>query len=154
MSENILKLLSEATNGNRCAIVRYGNQNYIRVVEPHVIYSEEDGTLLADCYQVRGHSRSMSKQGFWKTFELAKINSVFLMGNPFKVRAREGFMPNQPKYLNNLIAMARRPVKQKTPAANQQTSRVIYQQARKLWWDMGNTIDKVLSDRDWGPKNR
>ena len=154
MSENILKLLCQATNSNRCAIVRYGDQNYIRVVEPHVIYSEEDGTLLADCYQVRGHSKAMSKQGFWKTFELSKINSVFLMGNAFKVRAREGFLPNQPKYLNNLIAMARQPVKRKAPETNQQKSHVIYQQARKLWWDMGHTIDKVLSDRDWGPKNR
>ncbi|MDH5648847.1 MAG: hypothetical protein OEY67_04260 [Gammaproteobacteria bacterium] len=153
MDTNILRLLCDATNNNLRIIVRYENQTSIRVLEPHVIYSEDDGTLLADCYQVRGHTREMQTNGFWKTLQLNKINSVFILNKKFIARTNQGFSPNQPKYLNNLIAMTRLPILPNTgsPQTTNQTS--LFTQARKLWWDLGSRIDRVLSDRDWTPKN-
>lgn len=156
MAANTLSLLTKAANSNRRAIVRYDGQTNIRVVEPHVIYSEEDGTMLADCFQVRGHSGSTQGKGFWKTFELGKIHSVFLLDASFEARTTEGFVPNQPKYLNNLLAMIKLPVTHslsgKRPQQEEENEKTLYHQARRLWWQVGNTIDRVLSNRDIGPK--
>ncbi len=105
MVPNILKVLTKAIKEKRCAAVRYYNQREIRIIEPHAIYTNERGELVADCYQTRGFSSSGRPPPFWRPFRLKKISAISLLKENFEVRKAEGFTANRVKYRNGLVAI-------------------------------------------------
>ena len=84
MSPMTIKVLSKAAKERRCAAIRYDGQRHLRIVEPHVIYLDDQGSVMADCYQVQGYSDSGTAPPFWKTFRLSKIDAVFLLNTAFE----------------------------------------------------------------------
>lgn len=105
MVPNILKILTKAIKERRCAAVRYHDQREIRIVEPHAIYTNERGELVADCYQTRGYSSSSRPPPFWRPFRLKRIAAISLLKESFEIRKSEGFSANRVKYRNGLVAI-------------------------------------------------
>ena len=83
MVPNILKVVTKAIKEKRCAAIRYYNQREIRIIEPHAIYTNERGELVADCYQTRGFSSSGRPPPFWRPFRLKKIAAISLLKESF-----------------------------------------------------------------------
>ncbi len=154
MAPDILKRLRQATKERRCAILRYDGQQQIRVVDPHVIYTDQAGNVLVVCLQTRGHTDPGVTYPSWQTFHLRKIESVFLLDISFEVRLSEGFVPDKPEYHHGLIAIATSAssaihYKRRGTSAN-----ILLYQARGWLWEVGSAIDRVLSDRHHGPRDR
>lgn len=105
MVPSILKVLTKAIRERRCTAIRYYNQREIRVIEPHAIYTNERGELVADCFQVRGYSSSGRLPPFWRPFRLGKISAISLLKETFEIREADGFSPNRVKYRNGLVAI-------------------------------------------------
>ncbi|MHB8453735.1 MAG: hypothetical protein ACYDDO_03350 [Acidiferrobacterales bacterium] len=147
MAPDILKRLRQATKERRCAIMRYDGQQQIRVVEPHVIYTDQSGSVLVVCFQTRGHSDPGVSQPCWQTFHLRKIESVFLLDLNFKVRISEGFTPDRPEYRNGLIAIATSASSAIQYRRREKSANILLYQARGWLWGVGSAIDRVLSDR-------
>jgi hypothetical protein len=91
----VLKLLSRAARERRCAAIRYDGQRHLRIVEPHVIYLDDQGSVMADCYQVKGYSDSDKNPPFWRTFRVAKIEAAFLLNMPFEANPVSGLKSQQ-----------------------------------------------------------
>lgn len=108
MIPNILQLLTQAIHEKRCVAIRYHDQRHVRVVEPHVIYSQESGELVMDAFQTRGYSSSGRPPPFWRPFRLKKIGAISLLKENFETRAQEGFSPDKDKYRNGLVAIVDR----------------------------------------------
>lgn len=105
MVPNILKILSKAIRERRCIAIRYHDQREIRIVEPHAVYTNEHGELVADSYQTRGFSASGRPAPFWRPFRLKRIASLTVLQETYSVRFSEGFRPDRLKYRNGLIAI-------------------------------------------------
>jgi predicted DNA-binding transcriptional regulator YafY len=105
MASNILQVLSQAIRDKRCIAIRYHDQRQIRVIEPHAIYSGENGELMVDAYQTRGFSSSGRPPPFWRPFRLKKITAVSVLKETFAPRSSEGFSPDRLKYKNGLVAI-------------------------------------------------
>jgi hypothetical protein len=105
MLPDILKLLTRAIQEKRCIAIRYHGQTHIRVLEPHAIYTAENGEILMDAFQVRGYSSSGRPTPFWRPFRLKKINVVSLLKENFTTRGEEGFDPGKSKYKNGMYAI-------------------------------------------------
>lgn len=105
MASNILQVLSQAIRDKRCVAIRYHDQRQIRVIEPHAIYSGENGELVLDAYQTRGHSSSGRPPPFWRPFRLKKITAISVLKETFGPRVSEGFSPERLKYKNGLVAI-------------------------------------------------
>lgn len=107
MPQDILSLLVRAINERRSVAIRYRDQQQIRVIEPHVIYADENGELVADCYQTRGYSSGGRPTPFWRPFRLKKITAASLLTESFVPRINEGFVPTKPKYRNGQKALVK-----------------------------------------------
>lgn len=108
MIPNILQLLTQAIQEKRCVAIRYHDQRHVRVVEPHVIYTQEGGEFILDAFQTRGYSSSGRPPPFWRPFRLKKIGAISLLKENFETRAQEGFSPEKDKYRNGLVAIVDR----------------------------------------------
>jgi len=154
MAPDILKRLRQATKERRCAILRYENRPHILVVEPHVIHMDKGGNVLVVCLQTRGHSDPGARHPSWQTFYLRKIESVFLLDITFEVRIAEGFVPDRPEYQRGLIAMATATSTSALYKRRDLSANVLLYQARGWLWEVGSAIDRALSNRPWGPRDR
>lgn len=105
MSQNILQLLHSAIKEKRCIAIRYRDQHQIRVLEPHAIYTDENGEIVIDCFQTRGYSASGRPPPFWRPFRLKKITALSVLKESFVPRSDEGFSASKTKYRKGLIAM-------------------------------------------------
>lgn len=141
----VLKLLTKAAKERRRAAIRYDGQHHLRVIEPHVIYMGNDGSVVAECYQVKGYSASGESPPFWKTFRVTKIDAVFLLNTPFEAGKANGFRLNKQDYLRRLIAVAYdRPLA--IPQRNQNRhSDTLLTQTRHWWMQVESAIDGFLS---------
>ena len=151
---DVLNLLIEATKSRRCAIIRYDGQQQIRVVEPHAIYTDATGNIIVDCLQTRGYSGPDTTFPFWQGFYLKKITSVFLLAIRFEVRLAEGFRPDHEDYQQGLLAIASRAASSIKYKREDKTPNMFFYQARGWWWEMGDALDRVLSDHKWPPRER
>jgi len=109
MAPQILKQLMQAIQERRVAVIRYGDQHRIRVVEPHVIYGNREGAVIVECYQTGGHVQDERPLPSWKLFRLMKIRSAALLNTTFETRLAAGFDPRRQEYLKGLIAMVDAP---------------------------------------------
>lgn len=105
MAQNILQLLISAIREKHCVAIRYRDQTQIRVLEPHAIYTDESGEIVADCFQTRGYSASGRPTPFWRPFRVKKITALSLLKETFPTRVTDGFSPTKLKYRNGFIAM-------------------------------------------------
>ena len=105
MAQNILQLLISAVKEKRCVAVRYRDQNQIRVLEPHAIYTDEAGEIVADCFQTRGYSAAGRATPFWRPFRIKKITALSVLKEGFEPRVDAGFSRSKIKYRNGFIAM-------------------------------------------------
>jgi hypothetical protein len=150
---DVLTVLLQATKTRRCAIIRYAGQQQIRVVEPHAIYTDAAGNIVADCLQTRGHSSPDAVFPFWQTFHLKHISSVFLLNINFEVRIQEGFQPDSEKYQQGLLAMAMSASSSVRYQRKEKPVNLLFYQARGWWWGVGDALDRVLSDKDWSQRD-
>jgi predicted DNA-binding transcriptional regulator YafY len=100
-----VKVLTAAIKQKRRVSIHYRDQARARVIEPHAIYTDEHGELIADCYQVRGYSSAGRPAPFWRPFRVKKISNAELLDEPFTPRNGEGFNPEKQKYRFGLVAM-------------------------------------------------
>jgi hypothetical protein len=61
------------------ALVYAGDGGHSRSVHPQVLYLDADGTLLVDCWQLSGPSKSGGPLPGWRAFELGRIERVEAM---------------------------------------------------------------------------
>jgi hypothetical protein len=108
MSSEVLELLKKSITEQRCLAVRYGDQTGVRVIEPHAVYTDEHGELVADCYQTGGYSATGRRPPFWKRMRVKKMQSASLLKDTFKPRGAEGFKPDKPRYKKGLVAIVGR----------------------------------------------
>ncbi len=104
MMQNILQLLTTAINEKHCVAIRYRDQHQIRIIEPHVIYTDENGEMVVDGFQTRGYSAGGRPTPFWRPFRLKKITALSVLKESFTPRTAEGFSSNKLKY-KSFIAM-------------------------------------------------
>ena len=105
MAPNIIKVLTQAIKEKHCVAIRYHGQGHIRVLEPHAIYTAENGEIVVDAFQIRGYSSSGRPTPFWRPFRLKKINAVSMLKEAFATRVAEGFNPAKSKYKSGLYAL-------------------------------------------------
>ena len=141
----VLKILSKAAKERRRVAIRYDSQHHLRVVEPHVIYLDDQGTVLADCYQVKGYSTAGNPPPFWKTFRVTKIDAAFLLDDAFEADSVEGFRLGKQDYPMGLIATAydRPPALLRRNASRPDN---LLSHTRHWWAQVGSAIDELLSD--------
>ncbi len=105
MIPNVLQVLTTAVKEKRCVAIRYHDQTHIRVIEPHAIYTAENGEIVVDGFQVRGYSSSGRPPPFWRPYRVKKISAISLLKESFQTRTREGFAPSKERYKDGLVAM-------------------------------------------------
>jgi hypothetical protein len=137
----VLKLLSKAA------------KERLRVVEPHVVYMDSDGGVVAECYQVKGYSTAGKPAPFWKTFRVTKVDAVFLLGTTFKAQEPKNLTLRKSR---RLIAMAYdrppaipAPQNRMQPQPRQQEN--LLKQTRSWWTQAESAIDGFLSGQDQPP---
>ena len=154
MTPDILKRLRLSIKDRRCAVLRYDSQQHIRVVEPHVIYTDAEGSVVVGCFQTRGPGNPAGDGVTWQRLLLSKIESVFLLDIGFNARIEEGFKPDHPAFQKGLIAVVATAVPGTRATRGGHSPNVLWHQARGWLWDMGSAIDRVLSDRKTEPGDR
>ncbi len=149
----VLKLLSKAAKERRRAAIRYDGQHHLRVVEPHVVYMDSDGGVVAECYQVKGYSTAANPAPFWKTFRVTKIDAVFLLDTTFKAQEPKNLTLRKSR---RLIAMAYdrppaipAPQNRMQPQPHHQEN--LLKQTRSWWTQAESAIDGFLSGQDQPP---
>jgi len=149
----VLKLLSKAAKERRRAAIRYDGQHHLRVVEPHVVYMDSDGGVVAECYQVKGYSTTANPAPFWKTFRVIKIDAVFLLDTTFKAQTPKNLTLRKSR---RLIAMAYdrppaipAPQNRMQPQPHHQEN--LLKQTRSWWTQAESAIDGFLSGQDQPP---
>lgn len=105
MESNVLKTLKKAIENRRCLAVRYRGQQGVRVIEPHVAYTNDAGEFVVDCYQIRGFSASGRRPPFWKRLRLKHIVAISVLKQVFEPRLLEGFSTKKPRYKRGLLAI-------------------------------------------------
>ncbi len=153
MTPDILKRLRLSIKEKRCAVLRYDGQQQIRVVEPHVIYTDQDGTVVVGCFQTRGPGNAGAHSLSWQLFQLRTIESVFLLDIEFKARIAHGFDPESPEFDRGLIAMVTTVGASSRISRGSRSPNMLWYQARGWLCGVGSAIDRVLSDRDWDSRN-
>ncbi|MHB8565246.1 MAG: WYL domain-containing protein, partial [Acidiferrobacteraceae bacterium] len=101
------RVLTQAIKQRRRVSIRYRDQSHARIVEPHAIYTDEHGHLIADCYQIRGYSSGRRPTPFWRLFWIIKIADPELLDEPFAPRILEGFSSGKPRYHSGLVAVVK-----------------------------------------------
>ncbi len=133
--------------------MRYDGQQHIRVVEPHVIYTDSDGTVIVGCFQTRGPGNSDAHNATWQLLQLRRIESVFLLDIGFKVRIDLEFKPESPEYHRGLVAIVATAGPGTRVMRPSKSHAMLWCQARGWLWGVGSAIDRVLSDRGWNPND-
>lgn len=104
-SSPVLRTLIAAVKQQRRVSIQYHDQPQLRVVEPHVIYNNGNGELIAECYQVRGYSSASRRTPYWRLFRIGKISVSELLDESFAPRVSEGFNPARQKYRAGLVVV-------------------------------------------------
>lgn len=91
MLPNAQQLISTAIRTRRRLLIRYDGYAHARVVEPHMLYRARDGVLTLIAYQVRGYHSNKRRGTFWRPFRLVNIDSVYVTGETFSPRIRQGY---------------------------------------------------------------
>jgi len=128
-----LRTLNQAIAEKRCVAIRYNGRHQVWIIEPHVIYTDNDDNIVINCYQMSKIAASAEKNGYWRTLFWRNLDSVYLLNSEFRVRLKEGFEPGKPEYLDGLVSMV---------AVG--TARV--GSAQTLWDRVGSSIDRILSE--------
>jgi predicted DNA-binding transcriptional regulator YafY len=149
----VLKLLSKAAKERRRAAIRYDGQHHLRVVEPHVVYTDRDGGVVVECYQVQGHSTAGNPAPFWKTFRVTRIDAAFLLGTTFEAQKPKNLTLRKSR---RVIAMAYDrppaiPAPQNRLQAQRRHQESLLKQTRDWWTQVESAIDGFLSDEDQRP---
>lgn len=105
MIPNIMQIMSQAIRERHCVAVRYHDQRQVRVLEPHVIYTNDRGELVLDAFQTRGYSASGRPVPFWRPFRLKRIAAVSVLKEVFQPRVAEGFSSQRLKYKSGVVAI-------------------------------------------------
>lgn len=134
-----LRTLNQSIAEKRCVAIRYDGRQQIWIIEPHVIYTDNDGNIVIDCYQMSKVAASVEKKGYWRTLIWRDLDSVYLLNSEFNVRFKEGFDPGKSVYKNGLVAIVN--VGSVRSGANQ-----------SLLGRMGASIDRMLSESPQPPK--
>lgn len=100
-----LRTLNQSIAEKRCVAIRYDGRQQIWIIEPHVVYTDNDGSIVVDCYQMSKVAASAEKKGYWRTLVWRNLGSIYLLNSEFQVRLKEGFDPGKPEYQNGLVAM-------------------------------------------------
>ncbi len=154
MTADILKRLRQSIREKRCAVLRCAGHQHVRVVEPHVIYTDKDGTVVLGCFQVRGPGNAGVNAVTWQLLQLRQIESVFLLDIAFAVRTDRGFDPGSPEFQRSLIAIVTGASAPAAAAHGSRSPAMLWYQARGWLWDVGSVIDRVLSDRGQDRRSR
>ncbi|GMR17654.1 MAG: hypothetical protein BMS9Abin33_0047 [Gammaproteobacteria bacterium] len=105
MIQNISKLIIKAVKEKRCVAIRYRKQKEIRVMEPHVVYTNDRGEVVIEGFQTRGYSASGRTEPFWRPFRVQKISAISVLKEFFEPRVKEGFTSEKPRYRSGLLAI-------------------------------------------------
>ncbi len=105
MGGDVLSVLTAAVRTRRCCAIRYRDQTQARVIEPHAIYEDAIGEIIADCYQTAGYSSASREPPFWRPFRIRKINAAALLRKTFVPRHQEGFSPLRVRYRHGLLCI-------------------------------------------------
>lgn len=82
---NVEATIREALRTRRpLALVYEGDDGMSRSVHPQVLYRDAGGTLLVDCWQLSGPSKSGGPLPDWRAFELARIERTELRGGEYE----------------------------------------------------------------------
>jgi len=74
---NVEATIREALRSRASLVLVYaGDGGARRTVHPQVLYLDAGGTLLVDCWQLSGPSKSGGRLPDWRAFELARIEQV------------------------------------------------------------------------------
>jgi hypothetical protein len=65
------------------AVVYEGDRGSARGVHPQVLYLDAGGTLLVDCWQLNGPSKSGGPLPAWRAFELGRIERAAALDGEF-----------------------------------------------------------------------
>jgi predicted DNA-binding transcriptional regulator YafY len=66
------------------ALVYEGDGGASRTVHPQVLYLDAGGTLLVDCWQLSGPSKSGGPLPDWRAFELARVEGAEVLDGEFE----------------------------------------------------------------------
>ena len=110
-----------------------------------MIYLDDQGSVRADCYQVKGHSSTGNRPPVWKTFRITKVDAAFLLDDAFEANSVEGFRLGKQSYPMGLIATAydRPPALVRRDASQPDN---LLSHTRHWWAQVGSAIDDLLSD--------
>ncbi len=144
MTPTAIRILSKAAKERRRAAIRYEGQRHLRIVEPHVIYLDDQGSVMADCYQVQGYSDSGTAPPFWKTFRLSKIDAVFLLNTAFEANS-VGRLPTAKKEEAAARLIASAYDRPPTQLLRRNMGGSDLSQTRGWWNQMESAIDEFLS---------
>ncbi|HVO52981.1 MAG TPA: hypothetical protein VMT37_01055 [Solirubrobacterales bacterium] len=78
------------------ALTYGGDGGVARTVHPQIFFGDAAETLLLDCWQLDGPSKSGEALPSWRTFELVKIERVEPLDG--EARRAPGFNLDAPKY--------------------------------------------------------
>lgn len=93
---NVEGIIREALRLRSPLALGYEGDSGARIVHPQVLYLDAGGTLLVDCRQLSGPSKSGGPLPGWRAFELAKINRVEPIDG--KIGAAPGLNLHSSKY--------------------------------------------------------
>lgn len=82
--------LCRAIHEQKCVCFRYRDKK--RVVEPHMVATNEAGHLALSGWFVRGYSQSGGRAG-WRSYLLSEIDQVSVLDDSFE-GPREGYQPD------------------------------------------------------------
>ena len=81
---NLEATIREALRARSPLALTYDGDGAARTVHPQVLYVDAGGTLLVDCWQLDGPSKSGGPLPGWRAFELAKIERLELLDGAFE----------------------------------------------------------------------
>jgi predicted DNA-binding transcriptional regulator YafY len=94
---DVESIIREALRTRRpLALVYEGDEGAVRNLHPQILYLDAGGTLLVDCWQLSGPSKSGGALPDWRAFELARIERVEVLDGEYE--AAPGLNPQASKY--------------------------------------------------------
>lgn len=91
MIPNVQLIISAALRNRRRLQVHYDRRVAGRILEPHIIYSSEEGVITLLAFQVRGYSSTKREGPFWRPFQLRKIDHISVTDELFEPRIEAGY---------------------------------------------------------------
>jgi hypothetical protein len=85
------------------ALVYEGDGGASRAVHPQVLYLDAGDTLLFDCWQLSGPSKSGGPFPAWRAFELARVEQVEALDGEYE--PAPGLNLQAPKYATVLASV-------------------------------------------------